>query len=113
MFENNVYWTDWKTLNIERINKITGGNRTIISSGLNTLMDIRVFHKNRKYVQTACNKNNGGCSHLCLLVPNNYTCACPTGILIKVNSKFKRALLINTFIFRLMEKLARNGLKIL
>ena len=24
-----------------------------------------------------CNKDNGGCSHLCLIVPNGFNCTCP------------------------------------
>ena len=34
---------------------------------------------------TPCSKNNGGCSHLCLLAPGTgqYSCVCPTGIRLK------------------------------
>lgn len=32
-------------------------------------------------IKTSCSNKNGGCTHLCLLRPdNNHTCACPTGI---------------------------------
>ena len=34
-----------------------------------------------------CSDNNGGCSHLCLLSPRGYTCACPTGILMSHDQK--------------------------
>ena len=34
-----------------------------------------------------CQKNNGGCSHLCLLKPNGFACACPTGIALKEDNK--------------------------
>ena len=31
-------------------------------------------------VHTSCRNNNGGCSHLCLLEPKSYKCACPNGV---------------------------------
>lgn len=30
-----------------------------------------------------CGRRNGGCTHLCLPRPNDTSCACPTGILLK------------------------------
>ncbi|KAF5269791.1 hypothetical protein FQA39_LY08572 [Lamprigera yunnana] len=80
VFGNYVYWTDWITSNIEAANKITAANRTVLGSGINGLMDVRVFHRSRKMVKTGCNSNNGGCTHLCLLKPAGYSCACPIGI---------------------------------
>lgn len=85
VFGNSIYWTDWQTSNIETANKVTGANRTIMSAGLSSLMDVRVFHRNRKEIKTGCNNKNGGCSHLCLLKPKSYSCACPIGIQIEVN----------------------------
>lgn len=32
-----------------------------------------------------CGKNNGGCSHLCLLKPGGRSCACPIGIKLNVS----------------------------
>ncbi|RZC38041.1 low-density lipoprotein receptor-related protein 4, partial [Asbolus verrucosus] len=88
VFGNYIYWTDWQTLNIERANKLTGLNRTILASGITGLMDVRVFHRNRKIIKTACSNKNGGCTHLCLLRPkNNHTCACPTGIKLEEDGK--------------------------
>lgn len=34
-----------------------------------------------------CGNNNGGCSHLCLPNPVSYSCACPTGILLKEDGR--------------------------
>ena len=36
---------------------------------------------------SSCSANNGGCSHLCLLKPGGYACACPTGIALKSDGK--------------------------
>lgn len=87
VFENLVYWIDWNTKNIESANKLTGANRTIIAPSVSEIMDVRVFHRSRKYVKSPCGSRNGGCSHLCLLKPKGHTCACPTGVLISKDNK--------------------------
>lgn len=46
-------------------------------------MDIHVWDQSRQpKVSHPCERNNGGCSHLCLLAPYppGYSCACPIGI---------------------------------
>ena len=35
----------------------------------------------------SCSTNIGGCSHLCLLKPGGYVCACPTGIALQSDAK--------------------------
>lgn len=87
VFEDNIYWSDWTSLNIESANKTTGANRTVILSSVNGLMEVAVFHRNRKMIHTPCNNENGGCSHLCLLKPEGYSCACPTGIKLQDDGK--------------------------
>ncbi|XP_054256859.1 putative vitellogenin receptor [Macrosteles quadrilineatus] len=34
-----------------------------------------------------CQKNNGGCSHICLLKPNKQVCACPFGMVLTEDSR--------------------------
>lgn len=46
-------------------------------------MDIQVYdHRRQPQHPHPCQKNNGGCSHLCLLSSRlpGYSCACPIGI---------------------------------
>ena len=40
-------------------------------------------------VETKCNENNGGCSHLCLLSTNvlKYSCRCPDGMVLRADGK--------------------------
>lgn len=84
VFDNYVYWTDWSTSNIEGAHKLTGSNRTTIGTGISGLMDVRVFHRQRKTSRSTCDIHNGGCSHLCLLRPSGHSCVCPIGIKIEV-----------------------------
>ncbi|XP_015601419.1 vitellogenin receptor isoform X2 [Cephus cinctus] len=34
-----------------------------------------------------CSRNNGGCTHVCLVLRNNYMCACPPGMILSENNK--------------------------
>ncbi|XP_053950646.1 low-density lipoprotein receptor-related protein 4 [Anastrepha ludens] len=78
--ENRVFWTDWDNKSAFSADKLTGQNITTIIANTSDLMDIRVFHRSRRRVQNACGSNNGDCSHLCLLNPTSFTCACPVGV---------------------------------
>ncbi|XP_022905754.2 low-density lipoprotein receptor-related protein 4 [Onthophagus taurus] len=87
IFGSSLYWTDWKTPYIEMADKTNGANRNILVSNISDLMDVRIFHRNRKIIETECNKDNGGCSHLCLLKPKGYSCTCPLGRVLKSDGK--------------------------
>ena len=47
VFEQYVYWTDWDTGNIERAHKVDGSSRRTVASGLDSLMDLHMFHRDR------------------------------------------------------------------
>nr|XP_045620165.1 low-density lipoprotein receptor-related protein 6-like [Procambarus clarkii] len=96
LYEDYVYWADWKTGTIERANKSKGENRTRIQGQLDFIMDILVFHSSRQSGKNPCSVDNGGCSHLCLAVPasngsQNYTCSCPTHYKLDRDGKTCRA----------------------
>uniref|UniRef100_A0A2S2P0K4 Low-density lipoprotein receptor-related protein 6 n=2 Tax=Schizaphis graminum TaxID=13262 RepID=A0A2S2P0K4_SCHGA len=83
LYQDRLYWTDWKTWSIHVVNRSGGGNSREIIHSNNVPMDIRVWNPARQPEKiTLCDKNNGGCSDLCLLSPNSpgYSCACSTGI---------------------------------
>lgn len=84
VFEDYAFWSEWNLLRIERVDRLTGANRTVLTTTLQLPYDIHVVHPLRQpNVKNPCNPNNGGCSHLCLLAPGwlpgqpSYRCACP------------------------------------
>ncbi|XP_015924680.1 very low-density lipoprotein receptor isoform X1 [Parasteatoda tepidariorum] len=89
VFEDWIYWTDWETEAIHKMNKFTGEEVTEVTNGINSPMDIHIYHsyKQPKGVNH-CSNMNGHCSHLCLPTPNinaqspRYTCACPNGMVL-------------------------------
>ena len=60
LFEDFMYWTDWNHLTVERANKYTGANHTILWNVTHRPMDVHVFHplKQRQSKLYCCINNN-------------------------------------------------------
>lgn len=87
-YQDYIYWTDWSQRSIERANKTSGQNRTVIQGHLDYVMDILVFHSSRQGGWNACASTNGHCSHLCLAVPvNSFVCGCPAHFSLNYDNK--------------------------
>ncbi|XP_039745762.1 low-density lipoprotein receptor-related protein 6 [Pararge aegeria] len=79
IYGERVFWGDWNTGLIEVSKKSDGTNRKTIHNQLDYISDLKVYHRVRDSLSNQCGVDNGGCSHLCLPLPNNdYRCACPT-----------------------------------
>uniref|UniRef100_S4RVU3 Low density lipoprotein receptor-related protein 6 n=1 Tax=Petromyzon marinus TaxID=7757 RepID=S4RVU3_PETMA len=90
VFGDTLYWTDWQTRSIQACHKETGERRQEILSNIYSPMDIHIYSAQRQPAGSSpCDRDNGGCSHLCLLSPNKpfYSCACPTGVRLLDNNK--------------------------
>ena len=48
MFEDKLYWSDWDTESIRSADKFTGYNVKTISSRMNYVMDIKIYHSRRQ-----------------------------------------------------------------
>lgn len=60
-----------------------------------------------KSLDNVCQDKNGGCSHLCLRNPSGFSCACPTGILLKSDKKICETSPGNYLLFAARKTLAR------
>lgn len=80
IYDRKVYWTDWKTQSVEVADKLSGKNRRTLLTNTTDLMDIRVFHRDRKSISNLCTISNGDCSHMCLLNTHGFKCVCPIGV---------------------------------
>ncbi|UYV76344.1 LRP4, partial [Cordylochernes scorpioides] len=94
VYGDHVYWTDWSDKSVQRADKKTGLGRTPVLANRENLMDLHAFHGPRPTEKTMtcsgqspCEDKNGGCSHLCLVVPDGRACACPTGILLEADGR--------------------------
>ncbi|XP_025771221.1 low-density lipoprotein receptor-related protein 5 [Puma concolor] len=75
-YSDYIYWTDWNLHSIERADKTSGRNRTLIQGHLDFVMDILVFHSSRQDGLNDCTHNNGQCGQLCLAIPGGHRCGC-------------------------------------
>ncbi|XP_071523336.1 low-density lipoprotein receptor-like isoform X1 [Panulirus ornatus] len=87
VFEDTMYWTDWRQEAIFRANKFTGKAVEVITHAHATPMTVHVYHSYRQPNGTNhCTPLNGLCTHLCLPAPqtsinsSKITCACPDGL---------------------------------
>jgi low density lipoprotein receptor-related protein 5/6 len=80
LFQDNIYFHDGTSGDIERVNKVTGADRTTIFKNLRDVSSLLAFHSNRQSGSNLCRIDNGGCSHLCFALPGQrkVTCSCPT-----------------------------------
>jgi low density lipoprotein receptor-related protein 5/6 len=80
LFQDSIFWSDGSSGDIERANKLTGGDRSTVYKNLRDVSSLVAFHSNRQSGSNLCRFNNGGCSHLCFALPGvrKVTCACPT-----------------------------------
>ena len=69
--------TDWRLDAIIQMNKVTGGNATIIEKveESNRLYGIKIFSEDNQIIaeKHPCHTKNGGCDKLCFPVPDNST----------------------------------------
>ncbi|XP_034653858.1 prolow-density lipoprotein receptor-related protein 1 isoform X1 [Drosophila subobscura] len=79
VFENYVYWTDWRTTSVIRANKWNGSDVQVLQRTQSQPFGIQVLHSSRQpWERNPCGDNNGGCSHLCLLSGRGtFKCECP------------------------------------
>lgn len=114
IYDHTMYWTDWDTGSIHFADKDTGGSQGVLASGFGQIMDLKVFHRNRIPVSTPCSRNNGGCSHICLLspAPKGHTCACPTGIILGSDGKQCHSEMRNFLIFTRRQDIRKISLEV-
>ncbi|XP_018572633.1 low-density lipoprotein receptor-related protein 6 isoform X2 [Anoplophora glabripennis] len=85
LYKEFIYWSDNKTGEISRANKLDGSDYQRIHNRSEGVTDLLVYHYLKQKQTNQCATSNGGCSHLCLALPAEgpgehvrYTCACPT-----------------------------------
>lgn len=87
IFEDFLYWTDWTNRTVEKANKFSGGNRSVILSFTHYRpMGIKIVHPllqmaaDGQHLSHPCRTPNR-CDNLCLPSTNKdgYTCACAQG----------------------------------
>lgn len=77
VFENHVFWVTRDSGEVMKQDKFGNGDAAIIARDLLNPSGVKIYHSAR-YNTTAVNPcKESLCSHLCLIVPQGYRCACP------------------------------------
>ncbi|XP_043931281.1 low-density lipoprotein receptor-related protein 2 [Protopterus annectens] len=77
IFEGYLYWTTKEKGEVWKVEKFGTGQKVKVLTVNSWLTQARIYHGHRYYKEL--NPCKDVCSHLCLLRPNGYTCACPQG----------------------------------
>ena len=56
VFEDWMYWTDWNHMAVEKANRFTGADRTILVNVTHRPMTVRVVHPLRQRQSTLCRR---------------------------------------------------------
>ncbi|XP_057682782.1 low-density lipoprotein receptor-related protein 2 [Corythoichthys intestinalis] len=79
VFEDHVYWNTQEKGEIFRQDKFGSGTKTKLLTVGPWLTQVSIYQQQRYNSINMKNPCKGTCSHLCLLRPGGYTCACPEG----------------------------------
>nr|XP_006135845.1 low-density lipoprotein receptor-related protein 2 isoform X1 [Pelodiscus sinensis] len=78
VFEGHLYWISKERGEIWKEDKFGNGEKVKVLTVNPWLTQVRIYHQHR-YNLSVPNPCKDVCSHLCLLRPGGYTCACPQG----------------------------------
>ena len=92
IMDDYLYWTDWNLKAIMTAHKFTGKGYMTLRNTTHRPYDIHVYHPKRQVAYANPCAFDNGCSHLCLIAPNNmqgtlYTCACPNDFILAPDNK--------------------------
>lgn len=79
VFESTLYWVTRDTGELIKQDKFGRGVPVTVARDLANPTDVKIYHQLRYNTSISDPCHNSHCSHLCLIVPNGYRCACPDG----------------------------------
>ncbi|ETE71786.1 Low-density lipoprotein receptor-related protein 1, partial [Ophiophagus hannah] len=75
-YDHFLFWTEYRSGSIFRLDQNTKAV-TLLRNERPPLFEIRMYDAQQQQVgSNSCRVNNGGCSSLCLAIPNGRRCAC-------------------------------------
>ncbi|XP_076440226.1 low-density lipoprotein receptor-related protein 2-like [Babylonia areolata] len=79
VFEGGLVWVSQLEGKLKRTSKFGEDEVKTIQTGLHMPRDVSIYHIYRLDLSIKSNCSRSECSHLCLITPEDYTCACPQG----------------------------------
>ncbi|KAF8773695.1 Low-density lipoprotein receptor-related protein 2 like protein [Argiope bruennichi] len=79
LFEDHVYWLTRDSGEIWKNDKFGRGVKVRVRRGIEVPTAVKIYHPLRYNTSVKNRCPEDACSHLCLLIPGGYRCACPDG----------------------------------
>ncbi|CAL4135089.1 unnamed protein product, partial [Meganyctiphanes norvegica] len=83
IYQNDLYYADTKDSIIYKVNKNNGKSRSVVRSGINNVLSMRIFDEDMQDGTNACSKERPDghrCAHLCLPASTQqHICRCAQG----------------------------------
>ncbi|XP_039602497.1 low-density lipoprotein receptor-related protein 1-like isoform X2 [Polypterus senegalus] len=74
-YNNFLFWNEYRSGSIYKLDQKTR-TVTLLRNERPPIFEIRMYDAQQQQGSNACRVNNGGCSSLCLAIPNGRQCAC-------------------------------------
>ena len=80
VYKNHLYYSDQEDTSIHIIDKTTGDRDTVLRTGIDNVLALKIYDPEPQSGTTLCSVNRGNCSHLCLPIsPTQRVCKCAAG----------------------------------
>ncbi|ESP00656.1 hypothetical protein LOTGIDRAFT_112161, partial [Lottia gigantea] len=89
VFEDFIYYTDWKSESVRKMNKFGIGKPTVVALDLNEPTDVHIFHEYKQPQWSNRCPADHGCQHFCLPSPSDvkYSCVCQNDFNLNIDKK--------------------------
>lgn len=87
VFEDNLYFSTYRTNNILKINKFGNSDFNVLANNLNRASDVLILQENKQAhnVTNHCDDKPCHQSALCINLPSSHTCLCPDHLTEELN----------------------------
>uniref|UniRef100_A0A667YNG9 LDL receptor related protein 1 n=1 Tax=Myripristis murdjan TaxID=586833 RepID=A0A667YNG9_9TELE len=84
-YKQFLFWNEYRGGSIYKLDQVTK-TVTLLRNERPPIFEIRVYDAHQQQGSNACRVNNGGCSSLCLVIPNGRSCGCADDQILDVDN---------------------------
>uniref|UniRef100_A0A673BUV4 Low density lipoprotein receptor-related protein 1Ab n=1 Tax=Sphaeramia orbicularis TaxID=375764 RepID=A0A673BUV4_9TELE len=84
-YKHFLFWNEYRGGSIYKLDQATK-TVTLLRNERPPIFEIRVYDAHQQQGSNACRVNNGGCSSLCLAIPNGRSCGCAEDQILDVDN---------------------------